>query len=521
MSARVPILLSCLILACMAMAPATAWSAGQETDPETPVDKPLNPMAKASEVERTSIRQLLGSSQWPQRVVALMRMQRFDCAESADLIASGLNDQATNVRCFALLVLGHRQVPQSATWLANEADPRVIRTAVRCGYHVDPERLKRGVSALSRSSRLADKLSAAELGLASGDPELMELSEELLRTIILRMEDAEAGALSPRLARITSGTDLRRDFKWRQWYQKHRGDLGLDPAVMMSPQPRRDATNQDLPSPGNPDDLSKIALMPIDKFISLAEHLQVLGDKPLDLAIVIDCTASMSGEIAEAQGGVDDLMYFVGDVCDGVRVGVVGYRDRRSRDFEQIGWNFTPSIDEARRNLWRLSAEGGGDRPELVNKGLELGYEKLAWNRTHRGILVLVGDAPPHPGRGASCVKMAKTAFDRGVTTHVIGCDPRIQDTERSNPEDEVTVDIETKDGPAGLKSGANRVRRRPGQPRQEIEFFPQIAEAGGGRVVNLARDERLVPEIAGLVMGEDFEPPLVEFFKVYLQICR
>ena len=114
MSARLSILLRCLVLAGLALTPATAWSAGQETDSETPVDKPLNPLAEASDVERTSVRQLLGSGQWPQRVVALMRLQRFDCPESADLIASGLNDQAPNVRCFALLVLGHRQVPQSA-----------------------------------------------------------------------------------------------------------------------------------------------------------------------------------------------------------------------------------------------------------------------------------------------------------------------------------------------------------------------------------------------------------------------
>ncbi|MCH2162587.1 MAG: VWA domain-containing protein, partial [Phycisphaerales bacterium] len=211
-------------------------------------------------------------------------------------------------------------------------------------------------------------------------------------------------------------------------------------------------------------------------------------------------------------------------VCQGVRVGVVGYRDRRSKEFEQIGWNFTPSIAEAREHLWKLSALGGGDRPELVDKGLQLAYEKLAWNRTHRGILVLVGDAPPHPGRGTACIDMASRAFRKGVTTHVIGCDPRIEDTE--TPEQD--TGREDPDGPkldegipGGPKPGRAPNRRRPGEPRKAIEFFPDIAEAGGGRVVNLARDERLVPEIAGLIVGKEFEEPLVEFFSVYLQICR
>ena len=242
------------------------------------------------------------------------------------------------------------------------------------------------------------------------------------------------------------------------------------------------------------------------------------------MAIVIDCTASMSGEIADAQGGIDDLMFFLSDVCKGIRVGVVGYRDRRSKEFEQIGWNFTPSIAEARENLWRLSALGGGDRPELVDKGLELAYEKLAWNRTHRGILVLVGDAPPHPGRGGTCIDMARRARQRGVTTHVIGCDPRIEDTD-TDLDDSDSDDPSSRNGedgiPGGPKPARTPNRRRPGEPRREIEFFPDIARAGGGRVVNLARDERLVPEIAGLIVGKEFETPLVEFFTVYLQICR
>ena len=489
-------------------------------DPPEP-DRPLN---EASFAERTAIRELLGHLSWPHRVIGVLRLQRFDCPQSATMLETSLDDPSANVRSFALLVLAHRGVEQAPTWLSAEGEPKVIRTALRCGYTVDADRLRRGVAALSRSSRLDDKLTAAELGLVSNDPDLKDLAEELLRTIILRMDDAEAGGMSPRLARVTSGPDLRRDFRWRLWYQKHRGNLGLDPAILVNPSVSTPPAIDDAPTPSHPDDFSKIAELPPEAFIDLAGHVTTLALEPLDLAIVMDCTASMSGEIADAQGGIDDLMHFLSDVCKGVRVGVVGYRDRRSKEFEQIGWNFTPSITEARENLWRLSALGGGDRPELVDKGLELAYEKLAWNRTHRGILVLVGDAPPHPGRGAACIDMARKAWARGVTTHVIGCDPRIEDTD---PEDgeagpkKTPPSAEDKGIPGGPRPARAPNRRRPGEPRREIEFFPDIAEAGGGRVVNLARDERLVPEIAGLIVGKAFEEPLVEFFTVYLQICR
>jgi len=39
--------------------------------------------------------------------------------------------------------------------------------------------------------------------------------------------------------------------------------------------------------------------------------------------------------------------------------------------------------------------------------------------------------------------------------------------------------------------------------------------------VVNLARDEKLVPEIAGLIVGKEFEEPLVQFFTLYTLLCR
>jgi hypothetical protein len=210
-------------------------------------------------------------------------------------------------------------------------------------------------------------------------------------------------------------------------------------------------------------------------------------------------------------------MRFVGDVSGGVRVGIAGYRDRREK-FEKVGWDFTSSIDTARSNLWRLSAEGGGDRPELVNEGLELAYGRFNWNPDHRGVLILVGDAPPHAGRGGSCIEMAGEARLRGVTTHVIGCDPTIEDDDDPSQAEPEELEVEGEDGPDGIKGVR---RRRWSRDRGAIEFFPEIAAAGGGRVVNLARDERLVPEIAGLIVGTDFEAPMIEFFRVYMALCR
>ncbi len=514
-------------------APGTAQDGGVSTSSSSgrqPESAPRMPLNKAPAAERTAIRNLLGALAWPRRIIAVLRLQRFDCAESASMVIDALHDRHVAVRSFALLVLAHRNVPQAEDWLEHETEPTVIRTALRVGYRVDPARLARGAAALSRSSRLDDKLLAAELGLLSEDEDLQELAIELIRTVILRMNKQEAGSLSPRLARLTGGDDLRRDYKWRLWYQKNRGLRSIDAARMLPPRsvaipPVKDAEVIAVPTPSNPADLSEIARLPFAEFTALSDHLEALALQPLDLAIVLDCTASMSGEIAEAQGGVDDLMRFVGDVAGGIRVGIAGYRDRREL-FEKVGWDLTGSIEQARANLWRLSAEGGGDRPELVDQGLSLAYTTFSWNPRNRGVLILVGDAPPHPGHGEGCIKLARFARQRGVTTHVIGCDPRIVDSEEDEDEELVDADDGGAVSPFDVERGEDAIsrptkRRRWSRHRDAIEFFPEIAEAGGGRVVNLDRDERLVPEIAGLIVGVDFEEPMVEFFEVYMELCR
>ena len=105
------------------------------------------------------------------------------------------------------------------------------------------------------------------------------------------------------------------------------------------------------------------------------------------------------------------------------------------------------------------------------------------------------------------------------MTTHVIGCDPSIQDDDDPGAglgdDDEIV-----EEGPSGPDGIRGVDRRRPREQRS-IEFFPEIAAAGGGRVVNLARDERLVPEIAGLIIGPEHEASMIQFFEVYMALCR
>lgn len=422
-------------------------------------------LADASKAERLTLDRLSGAAAWPRRAIAVTRLERFGCGASRERLVAFLDDPAWQVRNYAIHTLARRR-EAAAGWFEEEQHPRVVRTALRHRYPIDVTRLERGVRELARSTLTDERMLAAEIGAASGDETLRELARDVTRKIILRMDRAEAGGLSPRLALLAGAPALHRPHLWQQWLMKSGRSFEVRPAYAVGPGPERPA-------------LSPIAALDPDRFAALETYIETLGARALDLAICLDCTASMSGELAAAQGGIDDLLRFLGDVVAGVRVALVAYRDRHDR-FKTRGWDFTDDLAEARSRLWSLTAEGGGDSREAVFDAMKLAYTELAWNPEHRGVLVLVGDAPPHVGYGTQCAGMAERAAEAGVVTHAIQA-----------------------------------------EPDEDVPHFAAIAEAGGGRCVSLPEDDGLILEIAGLTLGDAFTEEFRAFFEAYRLLCR
>lgn len=446
--------------------------------------------------ERAALRSLLSGETWAHRALGTMRLEAYGAEVATPLLEASLRDPAWQVRAFATAVAARIRAPiDLSTTLADEANPRVVRTLLRCRAAFPPERLARGIETLTKSGVESDRLLAIELSLASGDATLAEEAEETFVSVVLRSNAADLGSLSPRLAAISAAPDLRRDHRWRAWLRSNRGKLGLDGAFMVPPAADEAAWSRFTPN--------AIASLESREFLGLVEYLRDLASRQLDLAIAIDCTASMSGELAEVQGGLDDLMLFAADVAAGVRVGVVAYRDRRDR-FETLAQDFTSSLPVARAWLWRLTAEGGGDRPEAVHPAMRRLYTELAWDPERTGVAILVGDAPPHPGWGSACIALAARAAAAGVTTHVISA------AEPAPSEADPQDDSDT--------SAVRAPRRgRIGPP----EHFPEIAAAGSGRLVELADGDSLVGEIVGLTLGDRFDAAMRGFFDAYLSVCR
>jgi hypothetical protein len=515
------------------VAARSAQDAQQPTERDTRPLQAIAALADAPADERDAIERLRNGATWVRRAFAVLRLARFDCPTSAVYIEDLANDAAWQTRSFALLAAALRGMRLPATVLADEGDPRVLRSALRCRFEPPRERVVALIERLERSASRDDRLLAVELALAL-DPPLDRRTfdpEEELGSIIMGLDRVEAGVLSPRLAAITGAKDSGRSWRWREWYRKNRKDLGLHGAFLV---PKR--TGEARGSASEPLERGSIAAVSSERFTAFERHVKDLAAKPLDLVIAIDCTASMSGELAECQAGVDALVLFALGVVRDVRIALVGYRDRSDR-WETRSFDFTTSLAELRDRLWQLGAEGGGDRPESVGAALKDGYFRMSWRRDAQKSLVLIGDAPPHPGTGEQCVAWARQAFAAGVRTYTIA--PRADvPPERGNeppppppppPDPTGPPAAKPEDDKPGLAPWWERQRRMRDEDRPwrrqrapgEVEYWKEIAEAGGGRTVRLPRDASLIAEIAGLALGDDFQWEFDALFDAWTALCR
>ncbi len=456
-------------LACGGACPAGGGQSPTTQPIASAVSTPASPrpsFAEAPQPERDAINRLLAGTSWARLAVGIIRLERFGCDASRQMLTKALADPTWQVRVFAIRSLARRGDTIDPQTLANEQEPRVIRAALRYHVSIDIERVGRGAKFLARSSSLEDKMLAVELAVTIDDDDLREMAQETARQVILKMDRIEAGVLSPRLAAVTGQRGIRRNYHWQEWLMKRGRRFELRPAFALE-------------EGAGPQPPSLLAQLDSEQFVGVETYMNMLGQRELDLAVLLDCTASMFGEISAAQGGVDDLLIFTGDLVSSARLAIVGFRDRRD-EFETKAWDFTGDVEAARKQLWTLSADGGGDAPEAVYPALKLAFTQLTWRPESTKVLILVGDAPPHIGYGQMSADLAKRARDEArVTTH--------------------TIQAEGK----------------------EVKFFDAIAKAGGGRCVSLEDDDLLIAEITGLTLGDRYEDEFRQFFEVYLELCR
>jgi uncharacterized protein YegL len=159
------------------------------------------------------------------------------------------------------------------------------------------------------------------------------------------------------------------------------------------------------------------------------------ADKTLEMVFVLDTTGSMGGLIDGAKqriwGIVNEVMQT--PAKPNVRVGLVAYRDNGDQYVTQV-LPLTNDLDKVYTTLMEYRADGGGDGPENVRRGLADGVRKAGWSKPTGNtaqIVFLVGDAPPHDDYPQEPDTLTTTAeaVKAGMVVNTIQCgaDPQTQ----------------------------------------------------------------------------------------------
>lgn len=215
------------------------------------------------------------------------------------------------------------------------------------------------------------------------------------------------------------------------------------------------------------------------------------GNRPrLDLAFCIDTTGSMQGEIDTVKAKVKSVVAKLtsGQPKPQVRVGLVAYRDYGD-DYITKVYPLNNDIDKVVQDISDLSADGGGDGPEAVEKGVNSALNQLDWDSDKRTakLLFLIGDAPPHDHAVNTLSAEARKAAERGIRINTIACD---------GFESDGGVGVETFRQVASLTNGNF----------QKLAYEQEVADASGKKVTVITEGAYLYKVKAGVAKKVDWK---------------
>jgi PKD domain/von Willebrand factor type A domain len=140
---------------------------------------------------------------------------------------------------------------------------------------------------------------------------------------------------------------------------------------------------------------------------------------PADVVFCVDDTGSMDGVIGNVQTQINSMTDTLSAAIPDIRFGLVTYNDASERDID-----LTTNVADFKAKVNALYASGGGDYPEGVEKGLQTAYTSSWRSGDVAKVVVLIGDAPPHPADVPTAVSGASAAYtnEYGIYTNTIVC---------------------------------------------------------------------------------------------------
>jgi len=157
-----------------------------------------------------------------------------------------------------------------------------------------------------------------------------------------------------------------------------------------------------------------------DLLNQIRDILKTANTPDLDLVLCIDATKSMENDVPFLQKELVPLLKDLLSKFKTYRIGIVQYRDYLEEFLYQSS-GFTEDFALVQKAIDRIRPAGGRDIPEAVNEALHASLKDFGWKAATR-MVILVGDAPPHPiPRGSVTGEMVtKLAKQYNVTIQTI-----------------------------------------------------------------------------------------------------
>lgn len=198
--------------------------------------------------------------------------------------------------------------------------------------------------------------------------------------------------------------------------------LSAAPALATEPVPVPPSTR--LPKPVEP---AKPAPQPASNQAQVAPNQAQQGSRPeIEVVFVLDTTGSMSGLLEGAKRKIYSIASRIaqGRPTPHLKVGLVAYRDVGD-EYVTKRFDLSDDLDTVFANLRKFHADGGGDTPEHVGRGLGEAVSKLSWSQSREvmKVIFLVGDAPPAERKDDWNFKhWAKRAKDKHIVVNTVRC---------------------------------------------------------------------------------------------------
>jgi len=227
------------------------------------------------------------------------------------------------------------------------------------------------------------------------------------------------------------------------------------------------------------------------------------GSGKLELVFVVDATSSMWPVIGTMKAQAERIVVILEGQIEKLKVGAIAFRTRDDKEMR------VPAIRDLTSNRkefaeWLESIHASGGGTEAVGDAMEAALRKIAWSKTARKVIVLIGDEGPTPGgpEHDRFIALAREAKSRGIVVNTITASRTAwlyyMNWVRNTSPAEADRILEKYHSMENLKDTFR------------IPAFEELALAGGGRAVGTGDTREIVKWLLAFGLGtrDSDEPP-------------